>query len=525
MSAAAAQAGLTIPLASDPQTLNPVFATDSARQLLASLTMADLMHINPSTLKVEPRLASAVVQLTPRRWIVHLRPHLQFSDGAPFTAADVAFSFRVYTDPRLATPERQLLTLAGKPVECRVLDALTVELDLPAPAAVGERLLDSVWMLPRHRLESVYRAGKLATAWGLDTPPADVVGLGPFRLAQVQPGREIGLQRNPYYWSGAARLPWLRLPVIPDPNLRLTLFVRGKLDGLPTLSEEDGARLQGRSCCRILDAGPGLNDEVLVLNQAPGPEAARTWFRLRVFRQALSLALDRENLVRNVFGGRAAPLASLTSPGNRAWADPAPAPRADPGRAVQMLQQAGFQLRQGRLYDPKGRRVAFSLIVPATNAARGRMAVYLQADCARLGIAVHVTPLNFQSYLDRLLHRDDFDAALVGIQIPDADPNEESNIWPLDAPWHFWNPHPAHPAPWEAELDRDFRLQQQSVNLVRRRRLYRDIQDIEHENLPLIPLVAPDVVVAARSGLDAVRPALLPPHLLWNVDQLNWGRR
>ncbi|MGH3181791.1 MAG: ABC transporter substrate-binding protein, partial [Streptosporangiaceae bacterium] len=345
---------ITVPIASDPQTLNPVLATDSASQLLASLTMGDLMHINARTLEVEPALATGVEHRSPRVWVIHLRRGVQFSDGAPFSAQDVAFSFQVYTDPKIDAPERQLLTAGGKPVHCTVLDAATVELDLPATVAVGDRLLDSVWMLPRHLLEHAYQTGQLARAWGPDTDPRELAGLGAFRLAAFQPGREVVLERNPNYWrsDGSGRaLPFLdrmRLRVVSDPNLRLTLFVRGQVDGLDALSSADYARLSSDRCCRLLDAGAGLNTEVLVLNQAL--PATRAWFGQLRFRQAVSQALDRDNLARGVYRGLARPLASLTSPSAGPWADPTPPTPVNDALAAAGLRQAGFQLRSQGLF-------------------------------------------------------------------------------------------------------------------------------------------------------------------------------
>ncbi|MGH9474054.1 MAG: ABC transporter substrate-binding protein [Terriglobales bacterium] len=515
---------LTVPLASAPQTFNPVLATDSASQLVASLTMADLMHINPRTLLVEPALATAVDHVSARRWILHLRHGVRFSDGSPFTAADVVFSFGVYTDPKIAAPERQLLTMDGQPIRARALNPSTVELDLPGPVAVGDRLFDSVWMLPRHRLEAAYRAGHLENAWGPGTSPATISGLGPFQLQQFTPAGGVRLARNRYFWKNDASghaLPFLdqlHLPVVSDPNLRLNLMVRGEVDGLSAIASDDFARLQHNRCCRPLDAGAGLNSEVMVLN------LDHAWFSQQAFRQAVSAGIDRANLVRNVYQGHAHALASLTSPGAGRWADPTPATRHDPAAARKLLRQAGYSWRGGRLLDPQQRPVAFSLIVPSTNAVRMHMAVFLQEDLRQLGMVVQVVPLDFNSYVDRLMHRRDFEAALVGFQILDADPNEESNMWALDGAAHFWDAPPAgHPLPaWEQDLARWFHLQLQCTDPAARLKLYRQIQATEHAQLPLIPLIAPDVLAVARPSLAGVAVALLPPHLLWNADQLYW---
>ena len=519
---------LVVPLNSEPQTFNPVFATDSASQLLASMTMADLMHINPRTLGVEPALAQAVEHRTPARWLVRLRPGVRFADGVPMTAEDVCFSFQVYTDAKLSPPQRDLLTADGKSVQCKVLAPDRVELDLPAPMAVGDRLFDSLWILPRHLLLAAYQGGHLDQAWGLGTAAAAMAGLGPFRVASYQPGREVTLARNPQYWrrdQAGKPLPYLselRLPIVPDPNLRLTLFARGQLDGLDALSSSEFAHLDGNPCCRLLDAGAGLNGETLVLNQSA---RSRAWFRIPAFRQAISLALDRGNLASNVYGGHAAPLSTLTSPSNKAWADAAPAPRQDLARARSLLQQAGFSWNRGTLLAPGGQPVAFSLIVPASNAARSQIAIYVQEDLRKLGMAVNVVPLEFTSYVDRLQRNDDFEAALVGIQVPDADPNVEGYLWSLDGAGHFWNPHPQAPTEWERELDHWFHLQVAEPNLAQRQRDYRRIQALERADLPVIPLLAPDVLVAVSPALQGVEPAVLPPHLLWNADRLHWPYR
>lgn len=518
----------------EPRTLNPLHANDSASRLLLSLTMGDLMHINAATQQVEPALATSVDHLDHgRRWIIHLRRGVHFSDGVPMTAADVVFSFQVYTDPKIGALQRDLLVIDGKPVVARAIDPATVELDLPGPYAVGDRLFDSVWILPKHRLEADWKAGRLDQAWGLATPPGQFALLGPFVPEHWQPGRGIVLKRNPWYWQSDAagrRLPFLdqlELLTVTDPNLQVTLLARRQIDGLANLPAQSAAHLEGQPCCRVLDAGAGLNPVVLAFNLdergASGTLAQRIhWFQQKGFRQAVSLAIHRQDLVRNVYAGKAHALGTITSPAERGWADPTPAPRADPARALRLLAQAGFHLDRGVLRDAGGQAVRFSLIVPATNRERMQIAGFLQEDLRAIGIAVDIVPLDFNSYVDHLLHRHDFEATLIGMGFPDTDPNVESSIWRLDGSLHLWRLKPAHPSPWAVELDRLFRQQMVTLSPARRHALYRHMQQIEREQLPLIPLVAPDVLVAVAPGIQGARAALLDPHLLWNAQTLSW---
>lgn len=525
---------MVVAIGSEPRTLNPLHANDSASRLLLSLTMGDLMHINAATQQVEPALATSVDHLDHgRRWIVHLRHDVRFSDGVPLTAEDVVFSFNVYTDSKVGALQRDLLMIDGKPVRARALNAETVELDLPGPYAVGDRLFDSVWILPKHRLEAAWKAGKLDQAWDLATPPSQFALLGPFVPEHWQPGRGIVLKRNPWYWQSDAngrRLPFfdqLELLTVPDPNLQITLLARGQIDGLSELPGESAAHLTGQRCCRILDAGPGLNPVVLAFNLddrgANGPLAQRIhWFQMRAFRQAVSLAIHRHNLVKNVYAGRAHALATITSPAEREWADGMPDPKADPGRALGELGRAGFRMDHGILSDAKGQPVRFSLIVPASNHERVQIANFVQEDLRRIGITMDIVPLDFNSYVEHLLHRHDFEATLIGLGFPDTDPNVESSIWRLDGSLHVWRLKPAHPAAWELELDQLFRQQMVTLVPARRRALYHQMQQIEHKELPLIPLVAPDVLVAVAPGIQGAQAALLDPHLLWNVQTLSW---
>src|SRR5204863_2411510 len=123
-----------------------------------------------------------------RRYTLTLRQGVRFSDGAPFDADDVVFSFRVYSDEKSNAPQRDLLIVGGQPIGVRKVGQSIVQFDLAEPYAAAERLFDGVAMLPRHLLEQSYTEGRVADAWGLTTPAAQMAGLGPFRFKEYAPG-------------------------------------------------------------------------------------------------------------------------------------------------------------------------------------------------------------------------------------------------------------------------------------------------------------------------------------------------
>ena len=120
-----------------------------------------------------------------------IRKGIRFSDGHPFDADDVVFSFNVYMDEAVDSPQRDLLIIDGKPIAVTNLINTQCGFILPRPYAAAERLFDGLAMLPKHLLEKPYHEGHFAQAWSLNTPASEIAGLGPFRVKQYVPGQRI----------------------------------------------------------------------------------------------------------------------------------------------------------------------------------------------------------------------------------------------------------------------------------------------------------------------------------------------
>jgi len=517
----------------EPRTLNPLLASDSiSRDIIHQLT-ADLVHINRATLRTEPSLAEGwTISPDGLRYIVNLRRGICFSDGRPFDADDVTFTFQVYLDERIGSPQRNLWILDGKPVEVRKLDAYRVEFDLPRVDAVGERIFDSVPILPRHLLEGPYRRGKLLEQWGLHTPPGEIAGLGPFRFKQYVPGQRVVLERNPYYWKrdeAGNRLPYLaELDFSLDGNedMQVLRFEAGESDLISRISARNYPALETQAPRRgyvLQDAGPGFEWSFLCFNLArPG-----VWQRA-AFRRAVSAAVDRDAIVHLIYHGYASPLGAPVAAGNLPWLDRklSPPPRSL-DRARELLAQDGFRWNgAGELRDPDGKDVNFSIIASSTYPERTQMATLIQADLKPLGIRVEVVPLESRSLLDRLTRTRDFEACLAAISSADADPTADLNVWLSSGVTHLWNPSQKAPGtPWEAEINRLMRQQMVTRDYGARKRLFDRVQEIAIENMPVIPLATPHLLMGAKAGLANVRPVSLDPYAIWNVEEIYWQKR
>ena len=221
----------------EPRSFNRLAARDSSTDLVSSLTQAKLIRINKLTQDVEPWLAQGwKVDADGRRYEITLRPNVSFSDGHPFTADDVLFSFRAVYDAKVQSHLADVLTIGGKPIEVAAPDAHTVVLTLPSAFAPGLRLLSNLPMLPKHVLEPALKDGTFASAWGLSTPASQIVGLGAFLLKEYVPGQRLVFDRNPAYWrvdERGTKLPYLdhlTIEIMPDQNAELLRLQAGQLD-------------------------------------------------------------------------------------------------------------------------------------------------------------------------------------------------------------------------------------------------------------------------------------------------------
>lgn len=531
---------LVASLRTDPKTLNPVTAVDVASEEVIALLCADLIHINMLTQGTEPALAKSwKVSPDGKRYTLELRRGIRFSDGQPFDADDVVFSFKVYLDEHVHSPQRDLLEVGGEPIRVSKLGPYRVVFELAQPYAAAERLFDSVSILPRHLLEPIYEAGEISQAWTLATNPSEVAGLGPFRMKEYVPGQRIVLERNPFYWKTdfkKTRLPYLDeivFLIVPTQDSETIRFQSGDLDVIDNISAENyevlekGQRSKGYT---LFDLGPGFEYDFLFFNlndlhgkQLPEITRKQEWFRRDEFRQAISAAIDRDAIVRLVYHGYATPLWGQVTPANKMWIDSSiPHPARSLTRAAALLESAGFSRQPGGSWvDAHGKVIEFSILTSPSNAQRTKMATIVQDDLTQLGLQVYLVPLEFQAVMSRVFETFDYDASVLGLVSGDADPNPEINIWRSEGGTHIWAPNETHPlAPWQTDLDRLMLLQTTVLDRKKRKAIYDQVQELVAQHDPVIFLISPDILVGAKDSVGGLRPAVMRHHLLWNAEQL-----
>ncbi|MFZ0890649.1 MAG: ABC transporter substrate-binding protein [Candidatus Binataceae bacterium] len=518
---------------SDPKTFNPLLVTDNASGQAIGYLFEGLVKDNPRTTLPEPDLASGWDIGDGGKTITfHLRRDVKWFDGQPFTARDVLFTMRAIYDPRVPNSLRPILTIDGRPIEAEALNDYTVKMTMPRPFAP---VLYSIGfgILPAHVLEPALKAGNFNRVWGIDTPPDKIVGLGPYRMTRYVPAQFISFARNDDYWmrdENGKPLPRLRGQValiVQDSNAAYLRFLSGQTDVHdPRPKEVLDLRSKAASLSIALaDTGIDTGSLFFCFNRNPrhfvhgeGTDPKLSWFTDLNFLRAIAHAIDKRGMINLCFDGLAVPAVADISPANRIFHNSDLKDyQYDPKLAAQLLEAAGYHLvKPGVRVDPRGNPLEFNLMTNTGVVERDRMCALFKQDLATLGIQVDYRPLEFTTLVEKLDSTFDWDCVLIGFT-GGIEPNNGANFYRSSGNLHIWYPDQKTPATaWEAEIDRLLEQGTAEMDMHKRAPDYRRIQEILHDQLPIIETVRQKTFAAYKNSLENYQPTV------WGLYQPEW---
>ncbi len=534
---------LVVSITSDPSNFNRMMTPVLSSAMVAERLAADLVHINRSDFKLEPSLAARwEADKSGKVYTIHLRRGVRFSNNTPLTADDVLFTWQVLTDPNVQSAMAgQVETNGTFPVMSKV-DAYTVRLTFQQSVGMGLRMLDSIPVLPKNVLQKPYQEGRLDKVWGPTVNPADVVGLGPFRLKEYQRGVRVVLERNPYYWkkdrSGQV-LPYLdsiTYLIIPDLNSEALQFRQGELDLVNSLNPENYAMLRRAPGANTLkDLGPGLAMDFIWFNLNQGRKRdgktvidseKMAVFEKTEFRQAVSFALDRKGMVNAILLGLGTPQYGPLSSGNTAWYHGGiDRTEYNPGRAKALLAQAGLKDTNGDgilEYGARRQPLEIAMLTSRGNSVREKTAEVVRDNLLKVGIRVGIQNLLPNELVSRFLETYDYEAVLFGFTPTDVAPDLQTDLWYSSGKTHFWCPDQEKPMrPWEATMDSLVSTLIKSLDPSVRKATFDQVQGLWAKQMPAIPTMAPNILSGWNNRLSNIRPSVMRPHLIWNAEEIS----
>jgi peptide/nickel transport system substrate-binding protein len=394
-----------------PSTLNPIVASLASEfDLLANLfPRLTVSEFRDCALTYDPCLAQSWERSADGLSLTYrLRRDFAWHDGTPVTAQDVAFSYELYGDPRTAATRADAVRRIRLPVEAP--DSWTARFHFTEPYDLHSQLAHTgLNIVPEHCLEKADRERLRGDPFGRAP-----VGAGPFRFERWDPGRELVLARSEK--PGCRSVPLLEKVVvreIPEYTTRLLELKAGRADMMDQIYERDVEGLLETGEFTIARRGLRALEFIAWNNRHP-------LFADREVRRALTLAIDRERLMKTFFtaGGTTyarAAIGTVSPETCRALADDVLPLPFDPAAAREALEKAGWKDADGDgVREKEGRRFEFTLLTNSPNDRRKRIQVLVQEMLRNVGIAVELRDLA-DNLVNSKLQARDYEAAIWGL--------------------------------------------------------------------------------------------------------------
>ncbi len=520
---------LVLASTSDPKSFNDILAKETSSTMVTEQIFEGLTRTNVFTLKVEPHLAQSW-EISPdgREWIFHLRQDVVWSDGVSFSADDVVFTFNdlIYNSD-IPSSARDIFSIEGQNFTVSKIDDYTVKFTLPVKFAPFLRGMSQA-ILPQHKLKKAVAEGKFNFTWGIDTDPKEIIGTGPYQLAQYRPGERLVFRRNPRYWKKSTegeQLPYIEkiiYLIVQNADTALLKFMDGELDyyGLRGIDYPLLKPLEQKANFTVYETGPAFGSNFIAFNQNTGvnPKTQKSfvhsqklkWFTNVNFRRAVAHAIDKNKIIDILMNGLGYPQDSSMSPSAGFFYNPNVAKYDyDLKKAKAILTQSGFVDHNGDgiLEDQDGNSVEFNLYTNSGANERMQIAAIIRHDLQRLGMRVNYLPLEFNSLVGKLTATYDWDAIILGLT-GGVEPHFGKNVWSSDGQLHMWFPQQKIPATsWEKQIDEIFNQGVQELNEDKRKKLYDEFQVIVSQQLPLIYTVLDSSIFAVRNKFGNLKPS------------------
>ncbi|MEX2982821.1 ABC transporter substrate-binding protein [Streptomyces sp. C36] len=386
---------LVVGLANEPETLSPLlgYGKDGNSKVFDGLLRRD------AAMKLRPALAAELPKVTDdgRTYTFALRHGVKFSDGEPFTAKDVVFTYRTILDEKTNNAAKGELDAIDK-VTAEGDDTVVFALKYPY-APFAERTVLPI--VPEHVAK-----GQDVNTGSFNTAP---VGTGPYVLTGWSKGEKLTFKANPGYWGGEPAVKKITMAIVKDDDVRATRLRSGDLDGAilpPNLAKG----FKGDNAKRTITAKTTDFRGVTLptANEVTGDTAVR---------RALDLAVDREAMVDKLLEGAGRAGYGPVPTGSEWFAKGTERPH-DLDRAKKLLDDAGWKPGGDGVREKDGRRAAFTLWFPAGDKLREEHALAFASDAKKAGIKAEVRSGTWEVIEPRMKD----DAVLAGGGNP-ADPD------------------------------------------------------------------------------------------------------
>ncbi|MEA2018400.1 MAG: peptide-binding protein [Campylobacterota bacterium] len=468
---------LNLSISSNPSRINPILSTDSASSEISGWIFNGLFKYDKDG-NVVNDIASSYKFKDKTTLVVDIKQNVKWHDGVNLTASDIIFTFDTINNPKIYTPT----TSSFKKVKSvKALGKYKIEIKYTQPYF---KALE-IWMigiLPKHILENE----KDIMTSNFNKKP---IGTGPYKLKELKISQDIILEVNNDYFTKVPNIKKISYKFVPDPTTSFYMLKQKQLD-VGTLSPIQIDR-------QIDDK---FKDDFSIFEKQSfsytymGFNLKSEKFKDKKIREAINLAINRDELSNILFFGHAKVCNGPFLPGTFAFNKDIKTPIQNIKKAKQILKELGYD---------KNNQFSFEVITNANNSIRVNAAEILQYQLSKAGINMKIRVMEWQAFLNTIVHPRNFDAIILGWGLslmPDA-----RSIWhsssDVTGGFNFIG---------YKNKKVDSLIEQGEITIDKKELsvIYKDIFKNISEDLPYLFLYIPNSITVIDKNIKNVTPAL-----------------
>ena len=469
---------LNLSISSNPSRLNPILASDSASSEISDWLFNGLFKYDKDG-NVTHDLALSHEFISDTKLIIKLKKNVLWHDDRKFTADDVIFTFNTIHNPKVFTA---IKSNYKEVKSVNKLDDYTLE--IVYKRAYFKAL--EIWMvgiLPKHLLkdeEDLMRSD-------FNKNP---IGTGAYKLENFKVGSDIKLTSNSKYFDGEPKIKEINYKFLPDPTTSFLFLKQEKLDvgGLTPLQIDRQISKEFLEKYQIIEK-PSFSYTYLGFN------LNKPKFKDKRVREALSLGIDRKEIVDILFFGHGEVCNGPFLPGSFAYNDEIKETKQNIKKAIELLKEAGYD---------ENNPFTFEVITNTGNETRINASQIIQYQLAKIGVKMKIRVMEWQAFLNTVVHPRKFEAVILGWSLslmPDAYPLWHSNSRKMGAfnLVNYSNP----------KVDKLIEKGNITVQRDKLTKIYKEIFKLIAEDIPYLFLYIPNSISVVHKKIENVEPSFI----------------
>lgn len=483
-------ATLHLATSTNPSRLNPILATDSSSSEIAGFLFNGLVKYEKDLTTIRGDLAESFYFEDAQTLIFKLHKNIKWHDGKKMGANDVVFTYNILVSQKISSPYSANFRFVQS---VEAVDALTVRVRYKEPYF---KALE-IWMmgiLPQHLLKEEPNLMNSS----FNTKP---IGTGAYKLKQLEHSKNILLEAFDDYFEGRAKIDTISFHVIADPMTRFLMLKSGILD-IGTLEPMQYERQLDNAFFEKFNIYENISQSYTYL----GFNLRNEKFQNPKVREALSLAINREELTNILFFGHAKVCTGPFLPNTPAFNENVKAPKQNIQRAKELLAEAGYDAN-----NP----FTFEIATSNSSDIRPYAAQILQHQLKSAGVVVTLRVMEWQAFLNMVVFPHAFESVLLGW-----------GLSPTPDPYMFWHSQSDKKGGFnlvgyhDATMDTMIEASQSMVDNKELSVLWKEMFAIITDANPYLFLFIPDTITAVNKKIKNIEPT---PSGIWH-NYIEWEK-